>query len=297
LLPLALFFAAGLHVTAAADQTSPTSGSKAPKELKCLAARAEPWPQGFVKMTIPGEDDRFIAAQRIKRITSADGSDWTSRVLNDRESVEDAALEVCYAEQNTGLLNLRGRPRPEREWFPVIQASFLVPLVQNEVGGEESVGVIAIDLGTMKNVGQMTAFGASVYLGADADRTRFGTKLRLRRWLSRSAAVDVAPGLVMLGTSNAGSPTYSYPGLVGELSVSFEDGVALTGQVETRRVQQSTNVARNSSGYWEELPLTPEDTEVSWYLGAKFGGEFSLPGLLVSAIVVGALSEGSETNP
>lgn len=292
-LPLALFLASAPAATAA-DQTS---SGKAPKELKCLAARAEPWPQGFVKMTLPGGDAKYIAAQRISKITAQDGADWTNRVLEDRRSVEDGALEVCYAEQNSSFPSLRGRPLPERDWFPVIQAGFLVPLNPSDVAAEEGVGTIAVDLGAMRNVNQTTAAGVSVYLAADAVQSRGGAKLRLRRWLTRTVAIDVAPGVVVTGTTEEDYMTYSYPGLVGELSLSFADGVALTGQVETRKVTHRSHYALNSSGIWEAFPPAPEETEVSWYLGAKFGGEFSLPGLLVSALIVSGLNVGYATNP
>lgn len=261
------------------------------KEATLIAVRAEPWPQGFVKVTLPDGEAMFIAEQRILQIRDPAGGDLTNRVLEDRERVEAEGLAVRYKPTNPSVPTLRGHPKPERNWFPVIQAGALVQLDQDEVAGEESGGTMVIDLGAMQNVGDRGAIGGSVYFGLDPDRSRVGAKLRYRRWLTNSLSIDAAPGFVIGGTTQNGNRYYTYPGLVGELGLSLGDRVTVTGQVETRRVTRRENIARFSGGYPSpSYQPAEEKTEVSWYLGAKLGGEFSLPGLLLSAIVVGALS-------
>jgi hypothetical protein len=245
-------------------------------------------------MTIPGERDKFIPAQRITRITSSGGADWTSRVLDDRETVEDANLEVCYSEAYPNLPPLRGRPSPERKGYPVLQAGTLFKLNRDDVLDEESGGIVALDLGGMANVGRRTALGGSIYLGLDPDQSRFGVKLRARRWLSRSLGLDLAPGIIVNGDQRDKGRLYSYPGFVGELGLSLGDRVAITGQVETRTMARHENVAWSSSGN-PTLPYPwSKKTEATWSLGAKFGGGFSLPGLIASAVVLSALYGGSE---
>ena len=142
------FLIASLLVVALARTTSAESQEPTPvadhttdhqtRELKCLAARAEPWPQGFVKMTIPGRDDQFIPEQRITKITSADGSDWTQRVLVQRQAVEGENLEVCYSDAYPAVWSLRGHPKAVQEWFPVLQAGTLFKLSPNEVPGDRA---------------------------------------------------------------------------------------------------------------------------------------------------------------
>lgn len=275
------------RLPAAAVHSDPSS-----KEATVIAVRAEPWPQGFVKVVLLDGESMFIAEQRIVRIRDSAGGDLTNRVLGKRERVEEAGLEVRYKPANPFVPVLRGHPKPEKDWFPVIQAGTLFQLNRSDVVGEDSEGAVVLDLGAMKNVGTRGAIGGSVYFGFDPDRSRVGAKLRYRRWLTRSISIDAAPGFVIGGTTQNGNRYYAYPGFVGELGLSLADWVTVTGQVETRHVTQSQrNIAWSSSGYPNPALRPPEEsTEVSWYLGAKFGGEFSLPGLLLSAIVFGALN-------
>ena len=153
--------------------------------------------------------------------------------------------------------------------------------------------MVTIDVGAMKNLGQRTAVGGSAYFGFDPDQTRLGAKARFRYWLSRSLAIDVAPGFIAGGTGVDAGRSYSYPGLVGELSFSMGDWMVVTGQVETRSVTETRQNFAVDSGGSPRSPYTsqpPENTYTSWSLGAKFGGGFSVPGLLLSAFIVGSLT-------
>lgn len=289
---VASFLAAILTPMASPAETVSVPPDSGPKELKCLAARAEPWPQGFVKMTIPGKADQFIPEQRITKITSGDGTDWTKRVLVQRQAVEGENLEVCYSDTYPAVWGLRGHPKAEQEWFPVLQAGTLFKLSPDEVPGDRANAILTIDAGAMKNVGQRTALGGSAYFGLDPDQTRLGAKARFRYWLSRSLAIDLAPGFIAGGTGVDYGRSYSYPGLVGELSFSMGDWMVVTGQVETRSVTRTQNFAFDSGGTRRStsLPQPQENTFTTWSLGAKFGGSFSIPGLLVSAFIVESLT-------
>ncbi len=244
-------------------------------------------------MTIPGRDDQFIPEQRITKITSADGSDWTQRVLVQRQAVEGENLEVCYSDAYPAVWSLRGHPKAVQEWFPVLQAGTLFKLSPNQVPGDRADAMVTIDVGAMKNLGQRTAVGGSAYFGFDPDQTRLGAKARFRYWLSRSLAIDVAPGFIAGGTGVDAGRSYSYPGLVGELSFSMGDWMVVTGQVETRSVTETRLALAVDSGGSPRYLYTsqqPENTYTSWSLGAKFGGGFSVPGLLLSAFIVGSLT-------
>ena len=294
---IASLFVVALTRIASAESQEPTPAADRTtdhqtRELKCLAARAEPWPQGFVKMTIPGKDDQFIPEQRITKITSADGTDWTDRVIVQRQAVEGEDLEVCYSDAYPAVWNLRGHPKAVQEWFPVLQAGTLFKLSPDQVPGDRGNAILTIDVGAMKNVGQRTALGGSAYFGFDPDQTRLGAKARFRYWLSRSLAIDVAPGVIAGGTGEDYGRSYSYPGFVGELSFSMGDWMVVTGQVETRSVTETRNFAFDSGGTRRSVypPPFQENTFTSWSLGAKFGGGFSVPGLLLSAFIVGSLT-------
>ncbi|MGH7680558.1 MAG: hypothetical protein ACRENN_01060, partial [Candidatus Eiseniibacteriota bacterium] len=228
-------------------------------------------------------------------------TDLTDRLLVEHKSVEGKNLEICYREATLyNAPKLRGKPSPERDWFPVLQAGTLVRLDRQEDRKLESTsgGSLAMDLGAMKNIGSTMALGASAYFAGDPDQTRYGAKLRFRRWLSRSLAIDVAPGIILPGIGEDSYHQYNDPGFVGELSLGVGDWGFLTGQVESRKATARNNYAFSSDGYPRFIPVPREETETRWYLGVKLGGEFSPVALLLSAFAVGALAEGgTQFNP
>ena len=295
---IASLFIVALTRTASAESQEPTPAADRTtghqtRELKCLAARAEPWPQGFVKMTIPGKDDQFIPEQRITKITSADGSDWTHRVIVQRQAVEGENLEVCYNDAYPAVWSLRGHPKAVQEWFPVLQAGTLFKLSPNQVPGDRA-GAMAHDgrwcheeprptdgrgrfglLWFRPGPDPPRGQGEIPVLAFPIPRDRRGARIHRRR--------------LRCGRR----PVVFLSRLVGELSFSMGDWMVVTGQVETRSVTGAQNFALDSGGSLRSAYRTQpqEDTFTSWSLGAKFGGGFSLPALFVSAFIVGSLMQ------
>jgi hypothetical protein len=85
------------------------------------------------------------------------------------------------------------------------------------------------------------------------------------------------------------------PGFVGELGISFGDWMSVTAQMEAARREQRFyyfNPTPPYGGYVASRRV--ENTEVSWYLGGKFGGEAAILAffgtLLMGMILVSGVS-------
>jgi len=145
---------------------------------------------------------------------------------------------------------------------------------------------VAIDLGAIRNVSKHWGAGASVFLAGDDHSNRLGAKLRLRRWLGSTIALDAAPGIIFANQDGA-SQAIALPGFVGELGLSLGDWVSVSGQVEAVRFAQRQYLYAPLP-YNESGAGLRRESEVSWYLGAKLGGEAAM-GTFVGALVLGVL--------
>jgi hypothetical protein len=130
------------------------------------------------------------------------------------------------------------------------------------------------DLGVMRNVSRHVAVGGTFYAGGDEDRVRVGPKARVRYWLSREVSIELAPGLLVWGAEEWHGET-RFPGFVGEASLSIEDLVLLTAQMESVHIEDVHGA---------------EDQDTSVYLGGKIGGVPALVGLFVGLLAIAAIS-------
>lgn len=128
----------------------------------------------------------------------------------------------------------------------------------------------SFDLGLEHNVSDATALGGSVFVGMDNARGQFGVRARARRWLSKSASVDLAPGLILAGTEEKDAD-FLGPALVLRAGLNLSATVGVTAQTfETRR--------RKSYGV---------DKERATYVGAQLNSKAGSVGLgLVLAVAI-----------
>jgi hypothetical protein len=180
-------------------------------------------------------------------------------------------------QKKVGPPQFRGRPLPIKKGFPLIQAGVLGRLNDR---GQEATEAFAMDLGGMKNLSPRHALGMTLGLVADTDYTRIGLKPRYRRWLGRTFSLDVAPGIFLPIDAETG-PNHHSPGFVGELSLSAGDWVSLTGLVEV--------VEKERPVYSDEIPAG-SDTQTSYYLGAKAGGEAGIVTAILMGLAVAAFA-------
>lgn len=281
--------------SAAAPQPEPPALTiQLQPDITVTAMRVEP-SSDFLRVIHADGTDEYLPNHRIRWIRDAKGRDCTDRVLNFGKSVGDRPLSIRYRVDRRSSRSLRGSPLPRQSVFPVIQAGLLLRLDQEQGrSSNDHLLSLAFDVGAIKNVTERWGAGGSLYFAGDRDFSRFGAKVRFRRWLGPAISVDAAPGLLFVVDPNRFGNKY-LPGFVGELGMSFGDWVSLTGQME------AAVRGDREYGYYDPTPLfggtyttRRAGTEVSWYLGGKFGGEAALGAtfgtLLVGVVLAGAVS-------
>jgi hypothetical protein len=257
------------------------------RDSTLIAARVEPV-SGFVLAIRADGTEEYVPNNRIRWIRDAQGRDRTAQVLDRGKSVGDLPISIRYRVDRRSSRSLRGSPLPMQKVFPVLQAGVLVRL-DREHGAfpTKHPASLAFDLGAMKNVTRRWGAGGSLYFAGDEDFSRFGAKVRFRRWLGSAVAIDAAPGILIVEDPDRAGNQY-LPGFVGELGVSFGDWVSVTGQMEAA-VRQGPTGYYLPAGYGGYNPTRIGDrTEVSWYLGGKFGGEAAL-GATFGTLLVGII--------
>jgi hypothetical protein len=252
------------------------------RDSTLTAARVEPL-SDFVRVIHADGTEEYLPNQRIRWIRDAEGRDRTSQVLDRGKSIGDVPISIRYRADRRGSPTLRGKPLPIKGSFPVIQVGVLARLDQDQRHGNNHPVSIAIDLGGIKNVSKRWGVGANFFYAGDKDVNRYGAKARFRRWLGPAIALDAAPGLLLM-EDPGGNP---FPGFVGELGLSLGDWISVTGQMEAVETKE-LYYTYAPCPYNEAWAHSRTRTDVSWYFGAKLGGEAAM-GAFIGAFVLGAI--------
>jgi hypothetical protein len=206
-----------------------------------------------------------IRAHDIARITG----DVTADVLNQGKTYGRSPDT-----ESAGSKLFRGRPLPDMKFFPLAQAGLLV-----RVNGV-SENPAWCDVGVMVNVSPKIALGGTLGLVSDFSYTRFVIKPRLRTWLGKGFALDVAPGIFF----PSGGSVHGSTGFTGEVALVKSDWVSLTYMVEAINSQTQYYYA------YGPYPLyTTSETEVSHFIGVKAGGGIGLAGAAV--MILGLIAD------
>jgi hypothetical protein len=152
---------------------------------------------------------------------------------------------------------IRESPLPVRTWFLLLRTGLAARVdpglpayyPRSDVHG-------TLDVGAIRNLSTSSGLGGNVYLGFDDRRTRLGVKARYTQWLSPHLSIDLAPGILFAGGDNWGGSA-SYPGVVGEVTLSMFGWIHLTAQVESIDI---------------EHPTLPGQRDTSTYVGAQGTG-------------------------
>jgi hypothetical protein len=123
------------------------------------------------------------------------------------------------------------------------------------------------ELGWMKNRGPWSAGGAAVFLGVPdqgGGGAAIGIRPRLRRWLSATTSLDIAPGVVLV---HPGSVNYA-PAFSGHADLNLSDWCAVTTHVQV--------------GSQLDPTATVSRTSVSWFAGGRLG---AVPGAVTAVAV------------
>ena len=136
----------------------------------------------------------------------------------------------------------------------------------------ENLLVATWDLGMMVNTGRQSAFGGALFAGVNGGGTRLGVKARYRRWLTRTVALDLSPGVLLAGSTSSGLAQFRSPGFTGHVGFTWKDWVGATVQFEAVRF---ADAATGTSG-----------SDASLASGIRFG---SYPGVVTGAAALGVV--------
>lgn len=176
-----------------------------------------------------------------------------------------------------------GSPLKQRH-FSMIDDS-ITQIYEHEITGRH---LLSSELGIMRNLDANYSLGATHFFGWDiGNHFHGGAKLRLRKWFSDKASLDLSAGALLWSTE---SSTFEYPGFVGGASLNFGDweSVNLTiTALRTRSYQYSYRPDYEGAPNVLYREFTPAQRDLSVYLGYKFS---SKPGLVFNAAALTATS-------
>jgi hypothetical protein len=171
-------------------------------------------------------------------------------------AVQDAAAQTCF----------RGRPKPTcRSFFLTEADAGLMLTLGSRAGGANGTATrLGVSVGWMRNVGGRSAVGATLAGGAyvNGGNSAFVSfRPRYRYWLSRTASLDVGPGVQWT-----------------------------PGRVE--RIEARAGLTyRDLFGAWTEMDLDwGSASRVDWLFGVKTGGQAGIVSYIAGAITLGILA-------
>ena len=180
-----------------------------------------------------------------------------------------AGTSAAQAPDSTaGRSCFRGRPLSQCRSFWITEAGYGVRLssVNPQTGYRPGGWLLpSVELGGLRNLSPRVAVAASVgavVLGG----AHLTAKPRIRYWLSPTAALDFAPGLVLTGSQEIGRVT-------ADASVMFGDRVGITAQ---------TFIVPETTYQTGSEPTTRKRLAV--YLGLRLGSKLGVGGAAADAL-------------
>jgi hypothetical protein len=119
----------------------------------------------------------------------------------------------------------RGRPAPACDAFVLTEFGVAFRAADNR---QTRGPLYTWELGAMSNYRATRALGAALFAQAGEEVFAFGIRPRARIWLTESTSLDLAPGVVLTGTSRG-------PGFSGLVAVNFADVAAVTADLMVLR--------------------------------------------------------------
>jgi hypothetical protein len=164
-----------------------------------LQARCvQPAPFDMVAVVGTDKTTRFVSPTHVRVILDSSNSDWTREVLEGRESLGEPLPPPV---QMKPPKSLGVGPRSVTRSFLITETSLLSR-------GGQTRGVIrtylGFDLGVMTNVSARMAVGYGGFFGSSYDYANAGARLRLRRWLSATSSVEIAPAVIVAESRASG---------------------------------------------------------------------------------------------
>jgi hypothetical protein len=217
------------------------------------AISVEPAPFDMVRITMPDGTHDYLAPVKIRAVIDDTGADRTKALFRDHETVGTS----LRSEPRAPGPGLRVGPRSVTHHFMITETT-LIGRMDSPSGG----GSLDFDMGVMWNVGDRDALGGTLFLGGgDPYDDHVGLRFRYRRWISRTASLEVAPGVIALSNSDRGSFT---PGYTLQLAVNPSRYLGLVTEVFTIE-------RRGDSPYYFYANPRPASSEVTRDTGLMGG--------------------------
>jgi len=209
--------------TAAIDSDSTVSVARMPSPAEQFtlylerdgtrnAVYIEPRADGMAAITRMDSTVEYVPLYRIRRIEDAGGVDRT--------------FDVTRRGRRLGTqVPKEMRPRGPAIWKAFrflagprsVCGSYMITdfaMMLETEGSRDGSYFESVDYGYARNVGRYHSLGATAFLGMDFERTHAGLRLRLYRWLSRDASIDISPGVILTANEQGGS-RFLAPGFAG----------------------------------------------------------------------------------
>jgi hypothetical protein len=160
-----------------------------------LRARCvQPAPIDMIAVIGTDESTRFLSPNHVRVILDSYDGDWTREVLENRETLGEPLPPPIRVKPGKPL---GVGPRSVTKSFLITDTSVLSrPGDSGQRPGVIST-YVGFDLGVMTNVSSRTAVGYGGFFGSSYDYVNAGARFRLRRWLSATSSVEIAPAIIL----------------------------------------------------------------------------------------------------
>jgi hypothetical protein len=182
------------------------------------------------------------------------------------------SLDVRAASDSGGCHCFAGKPYPRCHDFWVVEIGPGILVGSSIDWLNPGSAMVASDFGFMKNFRGRSALGLTAFGATDADRSRAGVRLRYRRWLSPKTALDLSPGLLVIGSNNGPiSADINYPSFMATASISYASRVSVFAGVECLRTNDRYDFFTNAAPRGKSI-------ETVFWAGVSGGSEVGLAG-------------------
>jgi len=170
----------------------------------------------------------------------------------------------------------RGKPSPQCQSFWITEIGLGFRL-NNQQYDQYGTARLYVDFGYMKNVSPRDAWGGTLFASTEDERAQMGLRLRYRRWLSSKSALDLSPGLLLIGGGNI-----DYPGFIGSASLSLWDWIVFSLQIE---------MVKQRGGWYSFTGWEPASaSRTSYYAGVSLGSYGGIAGTVGVIVLIGIIA-------
>jgi len=160
-------------------------------------------------------------------------------------------------------ITFRGHRYPETQSFIILQTGMIYLL-----DADDDPARLTIDLGVMRNLGPNWAVGINGHVESGDGEGGAGVMVRGRRWLGRSASLDVATGFLSPESEESYTNGGNTTSWISQAHLNLGNAVSLMVQMDRWKDEPVP----------EPSPFAPvEASGTNWYVGGTVG---YLPGVI-----------------